>query len=148
MRTNVDYSVIAEFIIQHEDSNSIAEALGLLHAQWDSNGITIGNFMIDCQQSEENAIQGIFLESIVYLCNFHLLQAWLQWLVNTKNGVAAYKDYCLSLLHSIAESKTEDEYTKYLMNLQKSQVWSHYPSLQNYFTQQWAPKKKVTKIIM
>ena len=145
MRTNVGYSVIAEFIIQHEDSNSIAEALSLLRAQWDLNGITIGNFMIDCQQSEENAIWGIFLESVVYLCNFHLLQAWLRWLVNTKNGVATYKDYCLSLLRSIAESKMEDEYTKCLMNLQKLHVWSRYPSLRNYFTQQWLPKKKVTQ---
>ena len=104
------------------DSNLIAEALGLLCAQWDSNGITIGNFMIDCQQSKENAIRGIFSKSIVYLCNFHLLQAWLRWLVNMKNGVAAYKDYCLSLLRSIAESKMEGEYMKCLMNLQKSHV--------------------------
>ena len=36
VRTNVGYSVIAEFVIQHEDSQSIAEALGLLRAQWDA----------------------------------------------------------------------------------------------------------------
>ena len=148
VRTNVGYSVVAEFIIQHEDSKSIAEALGLLHAQWDSNSISIGNFMIDCQQSEENAIREIFPESVVYLCHFHMLQAWLRWLVNKKNGVAPYKDYCLSLLRSVAESKTTDEYTKCLMNLEKSHVWSSYPSLRNYFTQQWVPKKKVTKQII
>ena len=148
VRTNVGYSVVAEFIIQHEDSESIAEALGLLRAQWDANGITVGNFMIDCQQSEENAIRGIFPESVVYLCNFHLLQAWLRWLVNTKNGVAAYKDYCLSLLRSVAESKTEDEYTRNLLHLQKSHVWSRYPNLRNYFNQQWVPKKKVKYVII
>ena len=71
VKTNVGYSVIAEFIIQHEDSQSIAEALGLLHAQWDANQITVGNFMIDCQQSEENAIRGIFPESVIFLCSFH-----------------------------------------------------------------------------
>ena len=148
VRTNVGYSVVAEFIIQHEDSESIAEALGLLRVQWDANGITVGNFMIDCQQSEENAIRGIFPESVVYLCNFHLLQVWLWWLVNTKNEVAAYKDYCLSLLRSMAESKTEDEYTKNLLHLQKSHVWSCYPNLRNYFNQQWVPKKKVKYVII
>ena len=58
VRTNVGYTVVAEFVVQHEDAESIAEALGLLKAQWDANNIRIGNFMIDCQQSEENAIRG------------------------------------------------------------------------------------------
>ena len=63
VKTNVGYSVVAEFIIQHEDTTSIAEALGILKERWEVEGITIGNFMIDCQQSEENAIHGVFLES-------------------------------------------------------------------------------------
>ena len=49
------------------------------------------HFMIDCQQSEENAIRAVFPDSVVYLCAFHQLQAWLQWLVNTKNGVSNYQ---------------------------------------------------------
>ena len=106
VKTNVGYSVIAEFSIQHKDSQSIAEALGLLRAQWDANQITVGNFMIDCQQSEENAIRGIFPESVIFLCSFHRLQAWLRWLVNGKNGVSQYKDQCMSILHSLGESKT------------------------------------------
>ena len=53
VRTNVGYSVIAEFVVQHEDSQCIAEALGLLHAQWDANKITVGNFMIDCREQME-----------------------------------------------------------------------------------------------
>ena len=143
VRTNVGYSVIAEFVIQHEDSQSIAEALGLLRAQWDANQISVGNFMIDCQQSEENAIRGIFPESVIFLCSFHRLQAWLRWLVNGKNGVSQYKDQCMSILRSLGESKTEDEYTRNLLRLQKSHVWSRFPNLRNYYTQQWAPKKKV-----
>ena len=75
VRTNVGYSVIAEFVVQHEDSESIAEALGLLRAQWDANNIQVANFMIDCQQSEENVIRGMFPDSVIYLCSFHHLQA-------------------------------------------------------------------------
>ena len=92
VKTNVGYSVIAEFIIQHEDMTLIAEALDILKERWDKEGIKVGNFMIDCQQSEENAIRGVFPESCVYLYAFHRLQAWLQWLNNTKNGVSGYKD--------------------------------------------------------
>ena len=77
MKTNVGYSVIAEFIIQHEDRTLIAEALDILKERWDKEGIKVDNFMINCPQSEENAIHGMFPESCVYLCGFHRLQAWL-----------------------------------------------------------------------
>ena len=77
VKTNVGYSVISEFVIQHEDTKSISEALGILRERWDREGIKVTNFMIDCQQSDKNAIRGMFPESCVYLCGFHRLQAWL-----------------------------------------------------------------------
>ena len=69
------YSVVAEFIIQHEDTISITEALSILQTWWEKESINIGNFMIDCQQLEENAIHAVFPDSVVYLCAFHRLQA-------------------------------------------------------------------------
>ena len=101
--------------------------------------------MIDCQQSEENAIHAVFPDSIVYLCAFHRLQAWLWWIVNTKNGVSNYQTYCMGLLRAVGDTKTEDAYTKALMELQKLHIWSRFPNFHNYYTQQWAPKKKVNR---
>ena len=129
VKTNVGYSVISEFVIQHEDTKSISEALSILRERWDREGIRISNFMIDCQQSEENAIWGVFPESCVYLCGFHRLQAWLRWLVNTKNGVSSHKDQVLGLLRNIAEATTEDKYTTALLRLQKSHIWSKHAKL-------------------
>ena len=148
VHTNVGYSVVAEFIIQHEDTTSITEALTILRKRWDECDIEVGNFMIDCQQSEENAIRAVFPDSVVYLCAFHRLQAWLWWLVNTKNGVSKYQTYCMALLRAVGDAKTEDGYTKVLMALQKSHVWSQFPNFRNYYTNQWAPKKKVKRSIM
>ena len=62
---------------------------------------------------------GFFPESVIFLCSFHRLQAWLQWLVNGKNGVSQYKDQCMSILRSLGESKTEDEYTRNLVKSTK-----------------------------
>ena len=146
MKTNVGYSVIAEFIIQHKDTTWIAEALHILKERWDKEGIKVGNFMIDCQQSEENAICGVFPESCVYLCGFHRLQAWLRWLMNTKNGVSGYKDQLLGLLHNITDATTE-KYTSSLLKLQKSHLRSKHSKLRNYYTQQWAPKKLVGNLV-
>ena len=88
-------------------------------------------------------IPPVSVASHIFLCSFHRIQAWLQWLMNGKNGVSQYKDQCMSILHSLGESKTEDEYKRNLLHLQKSHIWSHFPNLRNYYTQQWAPKKKV-----
>ena len=148
VRTNVGYSVVAEFIIQHEDTMSITEALKILRKRWDKCDIEVGNFMIDCQQLEENAIHAVFPDSVVYLCAFHRLQAWLWWLVNTKNGVSNYQTYCMALLRAVGDAKTEDGYTKALMVLQKSHVWLRFPNFWNYYTNQWAPKKKVKRSIV
>ena len=147
VRTNVGYSVICEFVIQHKDTTSIAEALQILKERWDGHGIKVGNFMIDCQQSEENAIRGVFLESCVYLCAFHRLQAWLRWLVNSKNGVSSYKDQLITLLRNIADATTEERYTSAVLRLQKSHIWSKHVKLCNYYMQQWAPKKLVSNLV-
>ena len=100
VRTNVGYAVIAKYIVQHEDMTSITEAMSILRKSWDKEGINIGNFMIDCQQSEENAICVVFPGSGVYLCAFHRLHAWFWWIVNTKNGVSNYQTYCMRVAES------------------------------------------------
>ena len=105
VQTNVGYAVIAEFIVQQEDTTSMTEALLILQKCWDKEGINIGNFMIDCQQLEENVIRAVFPNSIVYLCAFHRLQAWLRWIVNTKNGVSNYQTYCMGLLRAVGDAR-------------------------------------------
>ena len=132
VRMNVGYSVVAE----------------ILRKRWDECDIEVGNFMIDCQQLEEKAIRAVFPDSVVYLCTFHRLQVWLWWLVNTKNGVSNYQTYCMALLRAVGDAKMEDGYTKALMVLQKSHVWSRFPNFRNYYTNQWAPKKKVKRSIV
>ena len=42
----------------------------------------------------------------------------------------------------------EDGYTKALMALQKSHVWLRFPNFWNYYTNQWALKKKVKRSIV
>ena len=51
----------------------------------------------------------------------------------------------MALLRAVGDVKMEDGYTKVLMALQKSYVWSQFPNFRNYYTNQWAPKKKVEK---
>ena len=63
-------------------------------------------------------MHAVFPDSIVYLCAFHRLQAWLWWIVNTKNGISNYQTYCMGFLRAVGDAKMEDAYMKALMDLQ------------------------------
>jgi MULE transposase domain/Amyotrophic lateral sclerosis 2 chromosomal region candidate gene 8 len=58
VRTNVDYVVVATFVIQHEDSSSISEALSVVKS-WNSSW-TPASFMVDCCEAEMKAIEAVF----------------------------------------------------------------------------------------
>ena len=49
----------------------------------------------------------------------------------------------MALLRVVGDAKMEDGYTRALMALQK---W--FPNFRKYYTNQWAPKKKVKRSIM
>lgn len=59
----------------------------------------------------------LFLDSFVYLCDFHREQAWDRWLNASHNGVQLYKSQILSLLRNIATASTEMEFEEAKDNL-------------------------------
>ena len=50
----------------------------------------------------------LFLDSFVYLCDFHREQTWDRWLNASHNGVQLYKSQILYLLRNIATASTEE----------------------------------------
>jgi len=71
VRTNVNYSVVASFIVQSEDSFCIAEALQILQ-DWNPDWHP-GHWMVDFSEAEINALESVFkgnafcLSTIQYL---------------------------------------------------------------------------------
>ena len=52
VKTNVNCSPIASFIVQNEDTKSISEALSRIKEYISKDGIDIQNFIIDCSPME------------------------------------------------------------------------------------------------
>lgn len=77
VKTNVGYSVVAEFVIQSETTQQISEALAVLQ-QWNPNWKP-SFFIIDYSEAELSAIEEVFPSTKVYLCDFHREQAWERW---------------------------------------------------------------------
>lgn len=68
VKTNVNYVVVAEFIIQSETADEISEALSVLkkwNPTWDP-----AFFMSDYSEAESLAIENVFPKTTLYLCDF------------------------------------------------------------------------------
>ena len=71
VKTNVNYSPIASFIVQNEDAKSTPKALSRIKQYIGLGGIDIKNFMIDCSPMEMQSIREVFPNCGLYLCEFH-----------------------------------------------------------------------------
>ena len=72
--TNVGYTVVAEFCLHSETSSDIAEALTLLK-EWNPAWTPV-HAMTDYSEAEMLAIQSVFPDCKVHLCDFHREQSW------------------------------------------------------------------------
>ena len=69
VKTNVAYSVVAEFIVQNETKDDICEALSVLklwNPDWEPKF-----FLTDYSDAEIGAINKLFPRTQVYLCELH-----------------------------------------------------------------------------
>ena len=69
VRTNVGYMVVAEFVVQSEQSDKIREAIEIIK-QWNPNW-NPAYFMCDYSETELLALESCFPSVKLYLCDFH-----------------------------------------------------------------------------
>lgn len=153
VRTNVGYTVAAEFIIQSETSEDIEEVLGILK-EWNPEWIKPSFFMCDYSEAEIGALESAFPTSTVYICDFHREQSWSRWAKDHKHGLTAdERDELLDLLRSCAwappclnttEELPEDHfYLQAVERLKASQVWLQHEMVQTWLNNYWLPIAKV-----
>ncbi|XP_062598699.1 uncharacterized protein LOC134260132 [Saccostrea cucullata] len=82
----------------------------------------------------------VHVESFVYLCDFHREQAWERWLKATHNGIGDDKDEILSLLRSVARSKTNEEFELSSNRLKNSHFWTENNRFRKWFEGRWLNK--------
>ena len=152
VRTNVGYTVAAEFIVQSETSEDIEEALGILkewNPEWKPSF-----FMCDYSEAEIGALESAFPASTVYICDFHREQSWGRWVKDHKHGLTSDEgDELLDLLRSCAwappcftttEQQSEDHfYLEAVERLKASQVWLQHEMVQTWLNNYWLSIPKV-----
>ena len=59
VKTNVNYAVVASFVVQCESTSAIAEALEIIRRKWNPDWQPM-NWMIDFSEMEINALETVF----------------------------------------------------------------------------------------
>ena len=142
VKTNVNYSPIANFIVQNEDAKSISEALSRIKQYIGKDEIDIQNFMIDCSPMKMQSIGGVFPDCGLYLCDFHRNQCWGRWFRMTQHGISQHYELLMSTLKKMGESSSVSEYKRHEEYLKWHTVSKDKAKLHEYF-QRWERNKKV-----
>ena len=85
VKTNVGYSIVAEFLTQFETASHIEEALRILK-KWNPTWCPL-HLMCDYSDSEISASQASFSAIKVYMCDVHREQAWEHLVKEHKHGL-------------------------------------------------------------
>ena len=94
--------------------------------------------MTDYSEAEMLAIQEVFPEAQVYLCDFHREQCWQRWVRDSKHGLNAQDGaLLLSLIRKLAYAQDESTYHEAESQLKQSELWKTRPKVQSWFEGKW-----------
>lgn len=143
VKTNIAYMPVAIFIVESEDAASIQEVLTILKEHWDKHDIEIQNWMVDCSPTEIFALQNVFLDSRVFMCDFHRIQAWNRWLKTRTNGSSAHHIEIISILKRIGAAATLEKFREAEEELKSNAHFQKAPRLRKYYGR-WRDVKEVS----
>ena len=143
VKTNVGYSIVADFIIQEETIEQISEALQVLKS-WNPDWKP-PYFMTDYCDAEIAAIESTFTECKVFLCDFHREQAWERWIKERKHGLSNEDgSRLLTLLRKCAiappDFMSQEVYHKYqeaVKILKGMEIWKKNEQVQQWLQSKW-----------
>ena len=136
VQTNAGYVPVAEFIVYHETTEAIKEALDIIKS-WNP-GWQPPYGMTDYDDAEISALEEAFPGIHVYICEFHREQAWTRWVRKGENGLKPIEQQQLLLcLRNIAKSQNVADLKHFKEQLEGSDFWKKKANLREYVTTQW-----------
>lgn len=142
VKTNCNYMVVAEFIIGSESVEAIVEPLKILQ-EWNPSW-NPQYFITDYSDAEIAALEEVFHNVVVYICDFHREQAWTRWVHERKHGLSQYDaDLLLEMLRDCAWAPSSEKdggdyhYQQALKTLRASSIWKNNLNVQQWLNNNW-----------
>ena len=145
VKTNVNYTVVAEFVLQSENIAKIFEALSIIKSwtpNWDPK-----YFITDYSDAKMSAISKLFPTTQLYLCEFHREQAWERWVKDSKHRLnevqaATILDLLRDCANAPVNTAVENQPADYLFKqalecLTASDTWKSNKQVQQWLSTTW-----------
>jgi hypothetical protein len=128
---------LAFFLIDGEDERKITRALNIFKSRMkvESYPRTI---VTDCCLAEINALFHTFPKSNLYLCKFHVRQAWKRNLSRTTYAIPLHDQDIISCMLAELQDQTKKElFIEKRAELKKHAFYSKYRGFFSYFENEW-----------
>ena len=143
VRTNVGYSVVAEFVVQSKNKENIEEALKVLK-KWNTD-YNPQYFMSDYSEAELSAVEAVFPSTKVYTCVTSTgNRPGCCWTRDHKHGLSPVEaENLLDSLRACAWAPPVDgndpglQYRVAVDSLKKSSAWKNHLAVRNWLTNKW-----------
>ncbi|KAJ8384762.1 hypothetical protein AAFF_G00198480 [Aldrovandia affinis] len=139
VRTNVCYVVAGVFVVQHERTEAVKEALTVFK-EWNKNW-SPAHFLVDYSEVEIQAVESTFEGAQAVLCDFHRERAWVEWARKPADGIED-QGALLKMLRAIAAADTTETFHQSVDLLTNSSVWRTNSMLRNWFSTTWLAETK------
>ena len=121
--------------MQQEEEPTITKPLLILKS-W-SPDVNPKYAMVDLNEKEISALENVFPEILVCLCDFHQEQSWTRWTSKADHGVSIYVAEEKCRLRRIAHAANEEELRIVLAAFYD---WGKYTGkLENWLSKTWFP---------
>ncbi|XP_047129189.1 uncharacterized protein LOC100213006 isoform X2 [Hydra vulgaris] len=140
VQTNVDYQLVAEFILQTNTVAMLSEGLQTIK-DWNP-GWNPKFVVCDYSDVQIEAVEASFNGSFILISDSSREKAWKDWLSDDQNGVSEHQDEMLMHLKAIAQSFSEDTLNAAARELEESEVWKTSDKLRNWFQFNWLAHAK------
>ena len=137
VKTNCVYQVVAFFLLTVSNVASITEGLAMVK-NW--NPDTEPRFVM-CDKDEKHfaAVQAIWPDAHLLLCDFCREQDWVQWVDKEENGLKQCKQEVLAYIRHIADATSKEELAAAQHRLAYGSLYSDSLPLQLYYTEHYLP---------
>ncbi|CAC5422337.1 unnamed protein product [Mytilus coruscus] len=99
----------------------------------------------DVELGEINAVEETFVDigTLVYLCDFHRVQAWNRWLKASCHKISqSQKDPLMQLMKAIADSDSKDQLDENINELKDNPEWKTNDYLEQWFETKYLKVKE------
>ena len=145
---------VAEILTTREDMKTITFGLEVLKkvlpdGAFYGRGKEVGPqvFMSDDSDAERGALSGVWPQSVLLLCIFHVLQAMWTWLWDAKHSIVHEdRTILLQLFRNVLYAETDGEVSDRLEELYSNTIALKYPQYQRHLMKDTFPKMKAWSI--